>query len=180
MINQWDKEYELLVADREQATYGISSYVRRQWKAQRDSSKKRGIEFRFTLFQWHCWWTGELANLGPEARRGRRRNEYVMARIGDVGAYEPGNVYAARPLDNARDIPADVRASMTLRATASREANGNPRGAHLMVRGTGHPRSHAVLTPAGRYGSIALAAEAHGITRAGGCFRVQRGEWQRV
>ena len=100
-----------------------------------------------------------------------------MARIGDRGGYEPSNVYAARPLDNARDIPADVRAVMVERASASLRLVGKPRGAHLKVRGDGHPKSKAVITPAGRFGSIALASEAYGITRAGGGYRVRRGEW---
>ncbi len=180
MSNQWDKEYDLLVADREQATYGISTYVRRQWKAHRDSARKRGIDFRFTLFQWHCWWSAELAKLGPNARRGRRRDEYVMSRFGDRGAYEPSNVQAVRPLDNARDVPEDVRVMITERCTTTRNANGHPRGAHLRIRGDGHPKAKAVMTPIGRFGSIALAAEAHGITRAGGFYRVKSMKWSFV
>src|SRR3954467_5029195 len=35
---------------------------------------------------------------------------------------------------------------------------------HLQVRGDGHSVSKAVITPKGRFGSAALAAEAHGIS----------------
>jgi hypothetical protein len=41
-------------------------------------------------------------------------------------------------------------------------------------RGDGHPKSQAVITPAGRFGSIALAAEHYGLTRAGGLNRVRK------
>lgn len=177
-MNQWTRDDALVIANRERETYGISAYVYRGWKAHKDSARKRGIDFRFTLFEWHCWWNAELATLGPDARRGRRRGEYVMARRGDAGAYEHANVYVATPGQNARDIPEDIRAMMIPRIASGRMSAGKPRGYHLKVRGDGHPRSKAVVTPRGRYGSIALAAEAHGISRAGGCYRVERGEWR--
>lgn len=175
--NQWHKPDDLIVADRERETYGIPAYVHRAWKSQRDSARNRGIKFRFCLFQWHCWWNSELAAIGPDAKRGNRKGQYMMARIGDAGAYEHGNVYAALPQDNARDIPDDVRAAMKEKVTATRIARGIPRGQHLKVRGDEHPKSKAVETPLGYFGSIALASEAHGITRAGGHYRVKRGEW---
>ena len=178
MQDQYLKPDDLIQADREAATYGIPSYVKRQWKAHRDSALRRGIQFRFSLFQWHLWWLEALAEIGPDAKRGRRKGEYVMARRGDQGAYEHDNVYAATPGQNARDIPADVREAMTVKATTMREAIGKPRGIHLRVRGDGHPASHAVITPIGRFGSIALAAEAHGITRAGGLYRVRWKDWR--
>jgi hypothetical protein len=42
-------------------------------------------------------------------------------------------------------------------------------------RGDAHPKSTPVITPAGRFGSIALAAEHYGITRAGASHRVRKG-----
>lgn len=162
----------------EQSTYGLSEREYQAWRAQYHSAKRRSIPFRFTLLGWCLWWRGQLRGLGQSARRGRGRDCYVMARIGDRGAYEPDNVRCIHPGDNIREIPEDVRAIMVERTTATRKANGHPRGAHLKVRGDGHPKSHAVLTPIGRFGSIALAAEAAGITRAGGLHRVRRGVWQ--
>jgi len=165
------------IARADQATYGIPERDYQAWRSQYNSAKRRGIPFRFSLLGWRIWWQGELAKLGPDAKRGNRVGCYMMARKRDRGAYEHGNVYAATPRDNARDIPADVRVAMTEQATAACKARGKPRGVHLKVRGDGHPKSHAVMTPAGRFGSIALASEAHGITRAGGLHRVRTGVW---
>jgi|HubBroStandDraft_5_1064220.scaffolds.fasta_scaffold48799_6 hypothetical protein len=175
-----NKSNDLITAERQRAIYGISSYVYRQWKAHRDSAKRREVPFRFSLLAWHCWWNAELIVLGPDAKRGRRRGEYVMARYGDRGAYEPGNVYAATPGQNNADKRADVVELATSMATATRARNGVPRGYNLKIRGDGHPKAKAVMTDAGRFGSIALAAEAHVITRAGGHYRVRSGTWRFV
>lgn len=176
-MNQQVKPDDITVAQRQKEIYGIPAYVYKAWRSQRHSSLRRGIPFRFTLLAWHCWWNTELLAIGPDARRGKRKTEYVMARRGDAGGYEPGNVYAALPGQNARDIPSDVRVAIYERAKATRIANGNPLGSHLKVRGDGHPRSHAVITPLGRFGSIALASEAHGITRQAGFYKVRAGVW---
>ncbi len=168
---------DIAEAQRQRDLYGIPAYVYQSWRSQRHSSLRRGIQFRFTLLAWHCWWNDALIALGPEARRGRRRGEYVMARIGDAGAYDYNNVYAATAMQNAHDIPEDVRIHMIEKAEETLAAKGQRRGAHLQVRGDGHPRAMAVITPLGRFGSIALASEAHGITRQGGWYRVRRGEW---
>ena len=90
--------------------FGIPDYVVKTWLAHRQSAASRGIPFLFTLLQWHLWWKAELLRLGPEAKRGRRRGEYVMARIGDRGSYEQGNVRALTPAQNAAEVPSDVRA----------------------------------------------------------------------
>jgi len=54
-------------------------------------AQKRGIPFHFTQEEWVTWW---ISQLGPDWRqkRGRKRGQYVMARTGDKGAYEPWNV----------------------------------------------------------------------------------------
>ena len=180
---------ELQLARYQRDTYGVPDYAVKAWLAHRQSAKSRGIQFRFTLLQWHLWWRAELRSLGPDARRGRRRGEYVMARLCDVGAYEPGNVRALTPAGNAADVPDDVRAMAAekVRATVKwwrqvldgtgLEQFHRTTGDHLRVRGDGHPRSRAVVTPLGRFGSIALASEAHGITRQGGHYAVKRGAW---
>lgn len=168
---------EYAQARMQQQMYGIAEYVFKAWNAQRYSAIRRGIPFRFTLFQWDQWWRSVLRELGPDARRGRRKGNYMMARIGDRGAYEHDNVYAASATGNAGDIPDDVRVLMVERATATQAANGKPRGSHLKVRGDGHPRSHAVVTPFGRFGSIRLASEAHAINERTGRYRISRGLW---
>jgi hypothetical protein len=48
----------------------------------------RGIEFLLTFEEWWDIWQVS----GKWEQRGRRRDQYVMARFGDQGAYEKGNV----------------------------------------------------------------------------------------
>jgi hypothetical protein len=57
----------------------------------RRDSKKRKIEFNFSFEEWCVWWE---ANLGPDwfRKRGSKRGQYVMARLGDKGPYNPKNV----------------------------------------------------------------------------------------
>jgi hypothetical protein len=74
---------------------------RRGWDAyrhQRKAAAKRGIPFLFEFEGWWAWWQRD----GLWDRRGRRRDQWVMARFGDRGAYEPGNVYATTQSGNAR------------------------------------------------------------------------------
>lgn len=157
--------------------FGITDHDYQAYRAQRNNANRRKIPFDFSLLGWCSWWRKELKRIGESATRGRRRHQFAMCRFNDSGAYEPGNVYAGRPADNARDVPKHRRADAVIKAKKTREVTGNPLGSHLKVRGDGHPRSIAVVTPLGRFGSIALASEAHGITRQGGHYAVRAGRW---
>src|SRR5262245_11518524 len=54
----------------------------------KSSALYRGIEFLLTFEDWwNIWQTS-----GKWEQRGRQRDQYVMARFGDQGAYERGNV----------------------------------------------------------------------------------------
>lgn len=66
---------------------------------QRASAKYRGVEFRLTFDQWRDWW---LAT-GRVDERGKLRGQWVMARCGDRGAYELGNLQCMRAEDNVSD-----------------------------------------------------------------------------
>lgn len=59
--------------------------------AHKRGAKHRGIEFQFTFEEWVGWWE---IHLGPDwiKKRGKRWDQYVMARIGDSGAYHVANV----------------------------------------------------------------------------------------
>lgn len=178
MEYQGDSDDTLARARADRETYGIPDRVYRAWKSQYQSAKQRKIPFKFSLLAWHLWWKTELRWIGPDAQRGRGRCQYVMARKRDRGAYEPGNVRAVLPAENAAERTPENKSEAAEKGRQTRIARGHPLGGHLKVRGDGHPRSMAVVTPLGRFGSIALAAEAHGITRAGGHYRVKRGMWQ--
>ena len=147
-------------ADWEKRAYGIPDLDFRAWKNHRDSAKRRGIPFRFSALQWRLWWREHL----PEgARRGRKRGDYVMARRGDTGAYEPGNVDCVTCSVNVQAIDKRTISAGMVAAHARRRAAGIAH--HWATTGAGHPRSRAVETPLGTFGSAALAAAAHGCTR---------------
>ena len=72
------------------------------FRMQERRAAERGIEFKFTFEEWVAWW--EL-QFGPDwmKYRGRRACDYVMARKGDVGAYEAGNVTCVTASQNLID-----------------------------------------------------------------------------
>lgn len=61
---------------------------RMRFHAQRGFAKWRGIPFLLTFDQWWKLWQDS----GHWNQKGRRKGEYCMARFGDKGAYELGNV----------------------------------------------------------------------------------------
>jgi hypothetical protein len=89
---------------------------------QKKNAGTRGIPFWLTFEEWLGIWKAS----GHLAERGRRRGQYVMARFGDRGAYETGNVEI---------IPAEVNLNQSglspenqTRLAAMSEANrGRPR-----------------------------------------------------
>ena len=80
-----------LIRDRE--TY------RTDFLQHRNNADIRNIPFRLTFQEWLNIWieSGQLAN------RGRRVGQYVMARKGDEGGYEVGNVEIVTCTKNMRD-----------------------------------------------------------------------------
>lgn len=139
------------------------------WNAfrnQRNSARTRGIPFLFDFETWWAWWQEEDRWL----KRGRRADHLVMARRGDVGPYSPDNVICITLSENSSQKSDEGREA--LRATAAASNIEKPR-AHLNTRGDGHPRSQAVITPAGRFGSAALAAEHHGIARQTAAYKAR-------
>ena len=141
---------------------------------QRQRAHQRNIQFDFTFPAWLAWWKDALTQR-PGQQRGTGKNDLQMCRIGDEGGYWAGNVFAGTPKENWHTRPLSSRNMTGIRAHNA--AGGSYKG----VRGFGHPKSLAVMDERGRiYGSIALAAEAHGITRQGGAKRVYRGLWRLV
>lgn len=173
---------DLVQARAEMAAHRIPRADYFAWKAQRQTALYRGIPFRFGLLAWREWWLLELAKLEPGEWRGRRRDQYGMARFNDAGAFEPGNVLCLRHERQMRNRPPELRRQVTEKARRTRAQSGHSWGEHLKVRGDGHPKSHAVLTPVGRFGSMALAAEAFGVTRqtVGSWVRDRRPGWHKA
>lgn len=71
----------------------------RIYKKHRYSAEQRGIEFKLTFSKWIEIWeeSGQLDN------RGREVGKYVMARFGDKGGYEVGNVKIVLSVENNRE-----------------------------------------------------------------------------
>lgn len=65
---------------------------------QKQSAISRGIDWQLTFGQWWRLWQQS----GKFQERGRKRGQYVMARIGDSGPYAIGNVQIIECSDNAR------------------------------------------------------------------------------
>ncbi len=61
------------------------------YRSQRHAAYKRKIKFNLTFDQWHFWWVNELGSNWFKLR-GRKTGQFCMARFGDVGAYELGNI----------------------------------------------------------------------------------------
>jgi hypothetical protein len=90
-----------VVRERKGRPSGISA-TSKEWVAFRDqrlAAKQRGVEWRFSFNEWLSLWESS----GRFHLRGRLRGCYVMARYGDVGAYEIGNVEIASVSKNGAD-----------------------------------------------------------------------------
>jgi hypothetical protein len=70
--------------------------LKRAFDQQRKAAKFRGIPFLFTYEEWLAVW---LAS-GHLDERGRYRDGYVMARLGDRGPYAPGNIHIITHAEN--------------------------------------------------------------------------------
>ena len=64
------------------------------WLGQRNTSKRRGVEFNLTFEEWRDFWGSDFH------KRGRKMDDLCMGRYGDVGAYELGNIYKCTNREN--------------------------------------------------------------------------------
>ena len=64
---------------------------------QKSMAGKRGIEWNLTFDQWNDWWGDDYYN------RGITNGKLVMARHGDVGAYELSNIKKITCNENTRE-----------------------------------------------------------------------------
>ena len=61
---------------------------RMAYAVQKSNARRRGIAWEFNLSSWLAVWESS----GLLTERGRKLDQYCMARHGDVGPYAPGNV----------------------------------------------------------------------------------------
>ena len=83
----------------------MSTYLERAHKLYRRArynALNRNVVFEFGPKEWIVWWEN---NLGVNwiKKRGRRRNQYCMARKGDKGPYATWNVDCILTLQNCAD-----------------------------------------------------------------------------
>lgn len=88
------------------------------WRNQRGYAAVRGIEFKFSFEEWVDWWETQLGSNWMR-KRGNRRYKFVMARLGDKGCYEIGNVKCITQRENRLEqvFSPEVRARMNLNLT---------------------------------------------------------------
>jgi hypothetical protein len=75
----------------------------RMFNNAKSSAKQRGIPFLLSYGEWLAVWQES----GHLQERGRESGKYVMARNGDAGAYEVGNVSIITGAQNAADAAAN-------------------------------------------------------------------------
>jgi hypothetical protein len=100
--------------------------LRKRYRDHKASAKQRGIPFLLTFEQWLQIWTDS----GHLDERGAHKGEYVMARYGDSGAYEVGNVDIVTAEKNCSEAAlnlsdasrAKIGAAVTAKAEARRTA----------------------------------------------------------
>jgi hypothetical protein len=71
----------------------------RRYVEQRKNARQRGIGWGLSFKQWWTLWNESL----HWKQRGLGANKYVLARYGDSGPYEVGNVYICTLAENGRD-----------------------------------------------------------------------------
>lgn len=87
----------------------------RKWYMHRRDALRRGIPFLLSFEQWmHIW-----QESGHWRERGKKKGQYVMARPGDKGAYEEGNVKIILQEDNTREACVGKKATAETRAKMS-------------------------------------------------------------
>lgn len=75
------------------------STPRGKYSRHKANASRRGVPFSLTFEEWWGIWQKS----GKWSRRGPRKGQYVMARFGDLGAYELGNVRIAKSESNTAE-----------------------------------------------------------------------------
>jgi len=67
-----------------------------KYNVQKQTAKRRGIEFLLSFEEWWSFWEESWD------KRGKTKDEMAMCRYGDKGAYEVGNVYLDTISNNSK------------------------------------------------------------------------------
>ena len=76
--------------------------ARLRYYSQVKTARRRGIVWSFTFKTWVTWWQSKL---GADwiVKRGKSKNQFVMARKRDRGPYHPDNVKCVKASENASE-----------------------------------------------------------------------------
>jgi hypothetical protein len=107
-------------------------FAKKRYSEQKGVAKSRKIEWLFTFETWWKMWTDS----GKWELRGNRKNQYCMARKGDVGPYSPENVDIILTTQNSSDgnkgkrgpwlgkkLPPEMVEAMRIRATGVKQSD---------------------------------------------------------
>jgi hypothetical protein len=149
---------------------------RKKYVQQKSNAKQRGIAFLISFEEWKSLWIES----GKWGERGRGANKYCMCRVGDMGAYEIGNVFIALGKKNVSEGNLGRRDSVETRRKKSEALKGIP---HPWCSGVNSPmhrpevkakmsaavgggnnyKAKMVVSPFGVFGSTTEAAKSLGI-----------------
>jgi hypothetical protein len=82
------EEYDRLIALNDGLPLSVLGTKRRSYLMQRRQAGLRGVPWEFTFEEWVRVWEES----GKWSQRGSKKGQFVMARHGDVGPYNTGNV----------------------------------------------------------------------------------------
>lgn len=92
------------------------SLARKKYARHKAQAKFRNIGFNFTFDEWHTWWLSHGVDKNINIKwQGDYRP--CMCRKGDLGDYEPNNVYFANHIDNVIDAHNNNRGNARGRRT---------------------------------------------------------------
>ena len=151
---------------------------RKLYTQQKSNAKQRGIPFLLTLEQWKQIWFQS----GKWEQRGRGSEKYCMCRIGDLGAYELGNVFIDLGKKNVSDgnigktdsAETKLKKSAALSGKPKEWARGKGNPMHrpevkakmsAAIGGANHYKARGVITPQGFFPTAKATAEALGIKK---------------
>ena len=144
---------------------------RKLYTQHKSNAKRRGVPFLLTFDDWKTIWLES----GKLDQRGRGAEKYCMCRVGDIGAYEVGNVFIDLNRRNVSDGNIGKVDSAETRAKKSASLKGKPHpwsaGANnpmhrpevkakvgAAIGGANHYKQRGVITPAGYFVTAKEAA----------------------
>lgn len=95
-MNELDKKTLALLSQRNPAQ---ARAIRKQYMWQKNKASRRGIPWQFNFASWLIFWIDS----GHFYDRGRKGNQYCMARLGDTGPYSAQNCVAITQIQNLKD-----------------------------------------------------------------------------